>query len=77
MTMKLGAIFPTTEIGTDPAAMRDWAQAAEELGYDHVIVYDHVLGAVHAGPRAEAAWVPTPSATRSTSRSCCSPISPR
>src|SRR5262245_33259126 len=47
--MRLGAIFPTTEIGSDPAAVRDWAQAAEELGYDHMIVYDHVLGAVHAG----------------------------
>jgi probable F420-dependent oxidoreductase len=47
--MRLGAIFPTTEIGTDPAAVRDWAQAAEELGYGHVIIYDHVLGAEHAG----------------------------
>jgi probable F420-dependent oxidoreductase len=45
--LKLGAIFPTTEIGSDPAAVRDWAQAAEALGYDHVIIYDHVLGAVH------------------------------
>jgi probable F420-dependent oxidoreductase len=45
--LRLGAIFPTTEIGSDPAAVRDWAQAAEGLGYNHVIVYDHVLGAVH------------------------------
>jgi probable F420-dependent oxidoreductase len=41
-------VFPTTEIGDDPAAIRDWAQAAEALGYDHVIAYDHVLGAQHA-----------------------------
>ena len=47
--MKIGAIFPTTEIGSDPTAVRDWAQAAEQLGYDHVIIYDHVLGAEHAG----------------------------
>ena len=47
--MKIGAIFPTTEIGTDPGAIRDWAQAAEALGLSHVITYDHVLGAVHAG----------------------------
>ena len=47
--MKLGAIFPTPEIGNDPAAVRDWAQAAEDLGYDHIITYDHVLGAVHEG----------------------------
>jgi len=43
--MKIGAIFPTTEIGNDPAAIRDWAQAAEELGYSYILLYDHVLGA--------------------------------
>src|SRR3990172_11693331 len=43
--MKLGVIFPQTEIGNDPAAIRDYAQAAEQLGYDHLLVYDHVLGA--------------------------------
>jgi len=47
--LRLGAIFPTTEIGDDPGAIRDWAQAAEGLGFDHVIAYDHVLGAVHEG----------------------------
>lgn len=47
--MQIGAIFPTTEIGNDPIAIRDWAQTAEALGYRHVIVYDHVLGAVHEG----------------------------
>ncbi len=46
--MKIGAIFPTTEIGTDPNAIRDWAQAAENLGYSHILLYDHVLGAVHS-----------------------------
>ena len=43
--MRLGAIFPQKEIGADPAAVRDYAQAAEDLGYDHLLVYDHVLGA--------------------------------
>jgi len=47
--MNFGAIFPTTEIGSDPSAVRDWIQAAEELGYSHVIAYDHVLGAEHSG----------------------------
>jgi len=47
--MKIGAVFPTCEIGTDPIAIRDFAQAAEQLGYSHLITYDHVLGAVHAG----------------------------
>jgi probable F420-dependent oxidoreductase len=43
--MRLGVIFPHNEIGNDPVAIRDWAQAAEELGYDHITAYDHVLGA--------------------------------
>ena len=43
--MQLGVIFPQTEIGTDPKAIRDFVQAAEDLGYAHLIVFDHVLGA--------------------------------
>jgi probable F420-dependent oxidoreductase len=46
--MKIGVIFPTTEIGNDPVVIRDWAQAAESLGYNHILFYDHVLGAEHA-----------------------------
>jgi len=46
--MNLGAIFPTTEFGTDPNAIRDWVQTAEGLGYSHVLAYDHLLGAEHA-----------------------------
>ena len=48
--MKIGAVFPQTEIGTDLLAVRDYVQAAESLGYDHLIAYDHVLGA-NAGSR--------------------------
>ena len=43
--MHLGVIFPQTEIGADPTAVRDFVQAAEGLGYAHLIVFDHVLGA--------------------------------
>lgn len=43
--MRIGAIFPQTEIGSDPLAIRDYAQAVEEMGYRHLLVYDHVLGA--------------------------------
>ncbi len=43
--MKIGVVFPQSEIGSDPAAIKDYAQAAEQLGYDHLLVYDHVLGA--------------------------------
>ncbi|MGH2348063.1 MAG: LLM class F420-dependent oxidoreductase [bacterium] len=49
--MKIGVVFPTTEIGTDPKAVSGFAQAAEELGYDHLLAYDHVVGAV---PRSDA-----------------------
>lgn len=43
--MRIGAIFPQTEFGNDPIALRDYAQAVEEMGYRHILVYDHVLGA--------------------------------
>lgn len=43
--MKLGVVFPQTEIGTDPQHVADFATAAEAIGYDHLIAYDHVLGA--------------------------------
>jgi probable F420-dependent oxidoreductase len=44
--VQIGVVFPQTEIGNDPLAIRDFAQAAEGLGYAHLLVYDHVLGAV-------------------------------
>ncbi len=43
--MEIGVIFPQTEIEADPGAIRDFAQAAEDLGYDHIFIADHVLGA--------------------------------
>src|SRR6188474_1723833 len=43
--MRLGVVFPQTEIGSDPVVIRDYAQAAEGAGYDHLLVFDHVLGA--------------------------------
>ena len=43
--MKIGVVFPQMEIGADPGAVRDFAQAAEDLGYSHIIFWDHVLGA--------------------------------
>ena len=60
MTVRLGAVFPQTEIGADPSNVRAFSQGVHELGFDHLMAYDHVLGAdrdVHAhltGPyRAE------------------------
>ncbi len=49
--MRIGVIFPQTEIGTDPAMIRDYAQTAESLGYHHILTYDHVLGANVAARR--------------------------
>ncbi len=43
--MRLGAIFPQLESGADPVAIREYAQAVEGMGYDHILIYDHVLGA--------------------------------
>lgn len=41
----VGVVFPQTEIGADPGAIRAYVAAVEEAGYDHVMAYDHVLGA--------------------------------
>ncbi|HET7883460.1 MAG TPA: LLM class flavin-dependent oxidoreductase, partial [Acetobacteraceae bacterium] len=46
--MKAGVVYPQVELGGDTGAVRAFAQAAEDLGYDHIVIYDHVLGAVHA-----------------------------
>jgi probable F420-dependent oxidoreductase len=43
--VQIGVVFPQTEIGADPGAVRAFAQAAEEIGYEHLLAYDHVLGA--------------------------------
>lgn len=43
--MHLGVVFPQTEIGTDPVVIRDFVQAAETLGFHHLVAYDHVLSA--------------------------------
>ena len=42
--MKLGVNLPTVDIGGDPAVVKEFAQTAEELGYDHLTLADHVLG---------------------------------
>ena len=43
--MEVGVIFPQTEIDPDPSAIKDFAQAAEEMGYAYIFIADHVLGA--------------------------------
>ncbi len=43
--MKYGVVYPQTQLGADPVVMRDFVQAAEGMGYHHLLAYDHVLGA--------------------------------
>jgi probable F420-dependent oxidoreductase len=50
--MQTGVIYPQNELPTDPATVRAYVRQVEELGYRHIEIYDHVLGAdpaVHAG----------------------------
>jgi probable F420-dependent oxidoreductase len=42
--VQIGVVFPTSEIGSDRGAVRAYALAAEELGYRHIVAYDHVVG---------------------------------
>jgi probable F420-dependent oxidoreductase len=51
--MKIGAVFPQTEFGSDPVAIKDYAQTVEGLGLAHVLAYDHVLG---ANPSRPGGW---------------------
>ena len=50
--MRVGVVFPQTELGGDVGAVRAYGQGVEALGYDHLLAYDHVVGAdpaVHVG----------------------------
>jgi probable F420-dependent oxidoreductase len=52
--MQMGVVFPQTEIGADVGAVRAYAEHVEELGFAHILAYDHVVGAdpaVHEGWR--------------------------
>ena len=51
--MRFGVVFPQTEIGADPGAVRAYAVAAEDAGYQHLMAYDHVLG---ADPAVHTDW---------------------
>ncbi len=43
--MKLGLVYPQTEFGSDLGLVREFAVRAEALGYEQIVVYEHVLGA--------------------------------
>jgi probable F420-dependent oxidoreductase len=51
--VRIGVVFPQSEIGADPVVIRAYAAAVEELGYAHILAYDHVLG---ADPDGHPGW---------------------
>ena len=51
--MRIGVVFPQTEIGADPGAIRAYGQGVTELGFSHLLAYDHVLG---ADPHVHQPW---------------------
>ncbi len=51
--MRIGVVLPQTEIGPSVAAVRAYALGVQDLGYQHVLAYDHVVG---ADPEAHAPW---------------------
>jgi probable F420-dependent oxidoreductase len=51
--MKIGVVLPQTEIGNDPAAIKAYAEAVEDMGFTHVLVFDHVLG---VNPERPGGW---------------------
>jgi probable F420-dependent oxidoreductase len=51
--MQFGVVYPQTELPADPAAIKDFAQTVEGLGFSHVVAYDHVLG---ANPERPGGW---------------------
>ena len=55
--MKFGVVYPQIELRGDPQAVHDIGVGVEALGYDHLLVYDHVVGAEHAD-RDPPLWGP-------------------
>ena len=51
--MQVGVVFPQTELGGDVGAVRAYAERVEELGYRHILAYDHVVG---ADPKTHVGW---------------------
>jgi probable F420-dependent oxidoreductase len=51
--VNIGVVFPQTEIGSDRGAVRAYGQRVEELGFTHLLAYDHVLG---ADPEVHKPW---------------------
>jgi probable F420-dependent oxidoreductase len=51
--MDIGVVLPQTEIGNAPGAIKAYAEAVEAMGFTHILVFDHVLG---ANPERPGGW---------------------
>lgn len=51
--MQVGVVYPQTEYSCDPAAIKDYTQTIEGLGFQYVLAYDHILG---ANPERPGGW---------------------
>src|SRR5581483_591304 len=51
--MQIGVVYPQTELPTDPVSVRRYAESVEQLGYRHILAYDHVL---RADPEVHRGW---------------------
>jgi probable F420-dependent oxidoreductase len=51
--MRIGVVFPQTEIGPEAAAVRAYGERVQALGFTHILAYDHVVG---ADPAAHPGW---------------------
>jgi probable F420-dependent oxidoreductase len=54
VSVRIGVVFPQTELGGDVGAVRAYGEGVQELGFTHLLAYDHVVGAdpdVHRGWR--------------------------
>jgi probable F420-dependent oxidoreductase len=55
--MRVGVVFPSTEIGVDPGVVRDYTQTAESLGFHHLHAWEHVLGPkIGSRPQWNGPW---------------------
>ncbi len=51
--MQIGVVYPQIELDGDPGAVGRFGKAVENLGFDYLLAYDHVLGAVHTDRTTE------------------------
>jgi probable F420-dependent oxidoreductase len=51
--MQIGVVYPQTDLAPDPSSIRAYVAGVEELGFRHILAYDHVLG---ADPAAYPGW---------------------